>query len=108
MWSNHPKGTRKARRHDSIAQMNAEHIIAEELDLAIPDMDSKTVELAVKASLKQIPGVISVRFVERGAFARYNPNAINKNQICTAVQQAGYHASIFQGSMTGPTGRSSQ
>jgi copper chaperone CopZ len=88
--------------------MNTEHIHAEELDLAIPDMDSETAEIAVKASLEQIPGIISVRIVERGAFARYNPSAINKDQICTAVRQAGYRPSIFQDSKTGQTGRSSQ
>ncbi len=81
---------------------------AEELDLAIPDMDSKTAELAVKASLEQLPGIVSVRLMERGAFARYNPNVINKDQICTAVRQAGYRASVFQDSKTGQTGVSSQ
>jgi hypothetical protein len=100
---------RNARRsHESITQMNTEHIHVEELDLAIPDMDSETAELAVKASLEQLPGIINVRLLERGAFARYNPNAIDKDQICTAVRQAGYHASIFQDSKTGKTGRSSQ
>ena len=88
--------------------MAADHIHAEELDLSIPDMDSKTAELAVKVSLEQIPGMISVRLFERGAFARYSPNAINKDQICTAVRQAGYRPSIFQDSKTGQTGRSSQ
>lgn len=80
----------------------------EELDLAIPDMDSETAELAVKASLEQLPGMINVRLVERGAFARYNPNVINKDQICIAVRQAGYRASIFQDSKSGQTGLSSQ
>jgi hypothetical protein len=80
----------------------------EELDLAIPDMDSETAELAVKSSLEQLPGIVSVRLVERGAFARYNPNVINKDQICIAVRQAGYRASVFQDSKTGKTGLSSQ
>lgn len=88
--------------------MKTEAPHAEELDLAIPDMDSPTAELAVKASLEKLPGVISVRLLERGAFARYNPNVITKDQICVAVRQAGYRASIFQDSKTGQTGRSSQ
>lgn len=88
--------------------MNTEHIHPEELDLSIPDMDSETAELAVKASLEQIPGMISVRLVERGAFVHYNPNAIDKDQICAAVRQAGYRPSIFQDSKTGQVGRSSQ
>ena len=81
---------------------------AEELDLAIPDMDSKTAELAVKASLEQLPGIVSVRLLERGAFARYNASMINKDQICAAVRQAGYRASVFQDSKSGQTGVSSQ
>jgi copper chaperone CopZ len=81
---------------------------SEELDLAIPDMDSETAELAVQASLEQLPGIVSVRLLERGAFVRYNPNAINKDQICAAVRQAGYRASVFQDSKSGHTGLSSQ
>ena len=88
--------------------MKTEKLHAEELDLAIPDMDSKQAELEVKASLEQLPGIIAVRLVERGAFARYNPNVINKDQICFAVRQAGYRASIFQDSKSGQTGISSQ
>jgi hypothetical protein len=80
----------------------------EELDLAIPDMDSETAELAVKASLEQLPGIVSVRLLERGAFARYNANVITKDQICIAVRQAGYRASVFQDSKSGHTGLSSQ
>jgi copper chaperone CopZ len=88
--------------------MNTHHIHAEELDLTIPDMDSQTAELAVKASLEQLPGMISVRLFERGAFAHYDPNAIDKDQICAAVRQAGYRASVFQDSKTGQTGQCSQ
>jgi copper chaperone CopZ len=80
----------------------------EELDLAIPDMDSETAELAVKASLERLPGVITVRLLERGAFARYDPNVISKDQICLVVRQAGYRASVFQDSKSGKTGVSSQ
>jgi copper chaperone CopZ len=88
--------------------MKTEQPHPEELDLAIPDMDSATAENAVKHSLEQLPGIISVRLMERGAFARYNPNVITQDEICIAVRQAGYRASIFQDSKTGRTGRSSQ
>ena len=88
--------------------MKTEKPHPEELDLAIPDMDSETAEMAVKASLERLPGMIAVRLIERGAFARYNPNVINMDQICLAVRQAGYRASIFQDSKTGRTGVSSQ
>ncbi len=88
--------------------MKTERPHPEELALAIPDMDSKTAELAVKASLEQLPGIVSVRLMERGAFARYNANVITKDQICIAVRQAGYRASIFQDSKSGQTGLSSQ
>jgi hypothetical protein len=88
--------------------MKTEKPHPEELDLAIPDMDTETAELNVKASLERLPGMITVRLVERGAFARYNPNVINKDQICIAVRQAGYRASIFQDSKSGQTGVSSQ
>jgi hypothetical protein len=88
--------------------MKTEQPRPEELDLAIPDMDSPTAENAVKHSLEQLPGIIFVRLLERGAFARYNPNVITQDQICIAVRQAGYRASIFQDSKTGRTGLSSQ
>ncbi|HEY3900360.1 MAG TPA: hypothetical protein VGM54_17250 [Chthoniobacter sp.] len=88
--------------------MKTERPHPEELDLAIPDMDSEQAELDVKASLEKLPGMITVRLLERGAFARYNPNVINKDQICVAVRQAGYRASIFQDSKSGKTGLSSQ
>ena len=87
--------------------MKTEQPHPEELDLAIPDMDSPTAENAVKQSLEQLPGIISVRLMERGAFARYKPNVISQDEICTAVRQAGYRASIFQDS-TGRIGLSSQ
>ncbi len=88
--------------------MKTEPTHAEELDLAIPDMDSETAEIAVQNALTKLPGIITVRLVERGAFARYNPNVITQDQICIAVRQAGFRASIFQDSKSGRTGVSSQ
>ncbi len=80
----------------------------EELDLAIPDMDSEAGEIAVKAALHNLPGVVTVRLIERGAFIRYNPSTITKDQICTSIRNSGYRASVFQDSKTGQTGLSSQ
>ena len=88
--------------------MATDHIHAQELDMPIPDMDSGIAELTVKATLQNLPGIIGVLLVGRGAFIRYNTNAINKDQICAAVRHAGYRASIFQDSKAGKTGRSSQ
>jgi len=88
--------------------MKTEPTHAEELDLAIPDMDTETAEIAVQKALSNLPGIITVRLMERGAFARYNPNVITQDQICIAVRQAGYRASIFQDSKSGRTGVSSQ
>jgi hypothetical protein len=83
--------------------MKTEYIHAEELDLAISDR-----ELAVKTSPQNLPGIISVLPVGRGAFVRYNPNTIDREQICSTIRQAGYRASVFQEAKTGQTGVSSQ
>ena len=88
--------------------MNTDRTHAEELDLTIPDMDSGQAEEDVKASLERLRGLVSMRLVERGAFVRYNPNVITKDEICIAVRQAGYRASVYQDSKTGQTGLSSQ
>ena len=88
--------------------MKTETPHAEELDLAIPDMNTEAAEAAVKSSLEQLPGILTVRLVQRGAFARYNPGSINKDQICAAVRQAGFRASVYQDSKSGHTGLSSQ
>lgn len=82
--------------------------ILEELDLAIPDMHDAAAETQVGASLKGLPGISFVRIVPRGAFVRYNPKGIDKDQICTAIRQAGFRASTYQDSKTGATGLSSQ
>ena len=86
--------------------MNTSHL--EELDLAIPDMDTEAEELAAKAALEGLPGVVTVRLVQRGAFVRYNPSEINKEQICDVIRHGGFRASTFQDSKSGKTGLSSQ
>jgi hypothetical protein len=80
----------------------------EELDLAIPNMDSGNAEREAASLLKGLPGIDHVRLIERGAYVRYNPERIDHKQICAALQNAGYRASTFQDSESGETGRSSQ
>jgi hypothetical protein len=78
-----------------------------ELDLAIPDMDSQVTEQKVQAVLEGIKGIESVRLIERGAWLRHHPDVITADQICQAIRHAGFRVSIFQDS-TGRTGLSSQ
>ncbi|MDB6148675.1 MAG: hypothetical protein JWQ44_123 [Chthoniobacter sp.] len=71
-------------------------------------MDTDTAEERVKVALEKIPGIQAVRLVQRGAFIRYNPIGITKEEICTLIRRAGYRASTFQDSKSGDTGVSSQ
>jgi hypothetical protein len=87
--------------------MATHHVHAEKPDMPISDMDLGIAELEVRASLQNLPGIIGVLLVGRGAFIRYNPNAINEDQICSAVRPAGYRLSNSQDSKTGQTGVSS-
>lgn len=79
----------------------------EELDLAIPDMDSQTSEEQVKKTLEALPGILAVRIIERGAFIRHRRGAITNDEICIAIRQLGLRVSIFQDS-SGRQGKSSQ
>lgn len=74
----------------------------------IHDMDTEGAELEVKGILEKLPGIESVRLMERGAFVHYNPLGISKDEICTAIRRGGFRASTFQDSKTGDTGKSSQ
>jgi hypothetical protein len=87
---------------------NAHAAPAEELDLMIHDMDSAETEGHVQRVLQRLPGIRAVRIVERGAWIKYNPLGIGPEEICTAIRQSGFRASIFQDSLTGKTGVSSQ
>jgi hypothetical protein len=80
----------------------------EDLDLAIPDMDNEDAVRRATGVLNGLPGIVAMRMVERGAFIRYNPVGIKKEEICQAFQQAGFRASVFQDSKSGKTGKSSQ
>ena len=80
----------------------------QELDLAIPDMDGAAAQAQVAELLDDVPGIVETRIVDRGAFVRYRPNAIDHNQICALIRKAGFRASTFQDSETGRTGTSSQ
>lgn len=86
--------------------MNTDHL--EELDLAIPDMDTPGAEEQVAKVLKDIPGIGAVLLLERGAFIHYNADAITHEQICDLIRKAGFRASTFQDSESGETGVSSQ
>ena len=78
-----------------------------ELDLAIPDMDSENAERQVQDLLQGVPGIEAVRLMERGAWLRHRPETISADQICAVIRNAGFRPSVFQDS-TGRTGRSSQ
>ena len=75
--------------------MATHHVHGKEPDMPITDLDLGIAELTVKASLQNLPGLIGVLLVGRGAFIRYNPKAINEDQICVAVRQAGYRPSVL-------------
>lgn len=79
----------------------------EELDLAIPDMHSEADEMKASEALRNLPGVGTVRFVQRGAWISYRSSAISKDEICDALRKAGFRASVFQDSKTGRTGHAS-
>jgi hypothetical protein len=79
----------------------------EELDLSISNMDTPTAESSVRQILAFLPGVHSARLIERGAWVEYASSQISPGQICLALTHAGFHASLFQDSLTGRTGLSS-
>ncbi len=80
----------------------------QELDLAIPDMDTQAAENEVAELLKNLPGVVHVRLFLRGAFIRYRKSTTNPAMLCDTIHRAGYRASVFQDSASGKTGLSSQ
>jgi hypothetical protein len=79
----------------------------EELDLAIPDMHNEQDEAKAAEALRDLPGVGSVRFVPRGAWVSYRSETISKEQICLALREAGFRASVFQDSKSGKVGETS-
>jgi len=79
----------------------------EDLDLAIPNMETEEAVKRGSATLMNLPGVMAARVIERGAFVRYRPEAITQDEICQALAQAGFRASVFQDEKTGKAGRSS-
>jgi hypothetical protein len=62
----------------------------------------------VGALLKGIKGIQFVRIMPRGAFVRYQPDAITGDAIVAGLHHGGFRASTFQDSKTGKTGKSSQ
>jgi hypothetical protein len=79
----------------------------EEVDLAIPNMHSPADESRAGKILKGLPGVTSVRLVQRGAWVSYHPQTITHSGICNALRRFGFRASTFQDSATGVTGLTS-
>jgi copper chaperone CopZ len=80
----------------------------EDLNLAIPDMNTEEAVRRGSAALMTLPGVIAARVIERGAFVRYRPEAVTKDEICQAMARAGFRATVFQDEKSGKTGLSSQ
>ena len=76
----------------------------EELDIAIPDMLTESDEMRAGQTLKRLPGVGGVRMVQRGALVSYRAASITKDEICHALRELGYRASVFQDSKTGQLG----
>lgn len=79
----------------------------DELDLAIPNLESLADEIRAGEILKGIYGIESVRFIERGAWISYRSADITHEQICDILHRAGFRASTFQDSKSGQTGQSS-
>jgi hypothetical protein len=77
----------------------------EELDLAIANLDFPQQEKDLRALLEKMPAVRAVRIQEQGALIQYNPVGTTKDEIVTALSQAGYRVTIFQDSASGQTGK---
>ncbi len=79
----------------------------EELDIAIPDLLTESDEIRAAQTLKHLPGVAGVRMVQRGALVSYRAGSVTKDEICHALRELGYRASVFQDSKTGQIGHTS-
>jgi hypothetical protein len=79
----------------------------EELDLAIPNMDTEDLEIRAGEILRGLPGVYHVQLIERGALVSYRGNAITLEEMLGALRREGFRASVFQDSKTGRTGKAS-
>lgn len=79
----------------------------EEVDLAIPNMQSLDDETRAGSVLRGLPGVTGVRLVQRGAWISYHPETISHDKICLALRHAGFRAGTFQDSATGTVGTTS-
>lgn len=79
----------------------------EELDLAIPNMDTEELEIRAGEVLRGLRGVHAVQLIERGALISYRGDVIALDEMVGALRQSGFRASVFQDSKTGRTGKSS-
>lgn len=78
----------------------------EELDLMIDNMETEPQEIEVKKILDGLKGVQEGRVVQGGVWVSYHSAKITMEKICAALQQAGYHAEVFQNSNPPVTGTS--
>lgn len=79
----------------------------EELDIAIPDMLTESDEKKAGNTLRRLPGIGGVRVIQRGALVSYRAASITKDEICHALRELGFRASVFQDSKTGQLGHTS-
>ncbi|HEX8372545.1 MAG TPA: hypothetical protein VF585_07185 [Chthoniobacterales bacterium] len=83
---------------------NPSHNEFEELDLAVPNLNTPEDEANAGKILKKLRGVEGVRIIERGIWVSFRPDVIHHEAICDALQAGGYDAIVFQDSETGETG----
>ncbi len=81
---------------------------SEELDLVIRGMQGQPDEERVRLILMKLPGVQAARIIPEGAWIRYEAARITKDNICDAVRQAGFKATLFQDSFSKETHNVSQ
>ncbi|MEO7932272.1 MAG: hypothetical protein ABIT76_03840 [Chthoniobacterales bacterium] len=79
----------------------------EELDLAVPNLNTAEDEAKAGKILQKLRGVEGVRIIERGIWVSFRPATIHHDAIIDALQKGGYKASLFQDSETGEMGSTS-
>ena len=68
----------------------------ERVAFEINDVNSPEATMALCAGVQGLNGVREVQFVDGAAIVTFNPLGITKEEICTALQRAGYHPSIIE------------
>ncbi len=80
----------------------------EELDLVLSTMQTPEEERLVQQALEGIPGIQAARIVPEGAWIRYEPGRVTKEQVCAVLNEAGFAPQFFQDSLSGETAEVSQ